>query len=182
MGINFTRHRHQATPPILSIILTIVDGGNTLAQCLKALASQTNLRELEILVPFDHITAEARQFVLQYPDFKFIDLGCVMKGRVPQNDLEKHAFYNVRRAKALKLATGQLVAIIEDRGRPRPDWANAMTALHARGDYAAIGGAVENGIDRIWNWAVYFCDFGRYQAPLSDHDPEYLTDKYLLSA
>ncbi len=29
-----------------------------------------------------------------------------------------------------------------------------------RTGYAAIGGAIENGINRPLNWAVYYCDFG----------------------
>jgi len=96
----------------------------------------------------------------------------------PKNALEQHRFYDVRRSGALKIARGRLISIIEDRGVPRPDWAAAITALHHGdgADYAAVGGAVENGADRIWNWAIFFCDFGRYQAPLSDEDPEYVTD------
>src|SRR5262249_38633132 len=32
--------------------------------------------------------------------------------------------------------------------------------------HAAVGGAIENEVDRALNWAVYFCDFGKYQNPL----------------
>ena len=38
-------------------------------------------------------------------------------------------------------------------------------------------GAVENGVeDRPLNWAVYYCDFGRYQGPVSDGPSAYMSD------
>ena len=50
-----------------------------------------------------------------------------------------------------------------------------MLAAH-QGDEAAVGGAVENGVDRLLNWAVYFCDFGRYQNPVPSGPAEFLSD------
>jgi hypothetical protein len=46
---------------------------------------------------------------------------------------------------------------------------------HAQ-SYAAIGGAMENGIDRALNWAVYFGDFGRYQNPIPRGPSPYVSD------
>ena len=45
-----------------------------------------------------------------------------------------------------------------------------------RQDYVGIGGAIENGIDRVLNWAVYYCDFGRYQNPLPEGESPYASD------
>jgi hypothetical protein len=41
---------------------------------------------------------------------------------------------------------------------------------------AAIGGAIENKVNRPLNWAVYFCDFGRYQNPLKPGPSPTLSD------
>jgi hypothetical protein len=68
------------------------------------------------------------------------------------------------------------VAILEDRGAPAPDWARMMAAEHARLPHAAIGGAIENGLDRPLAWAVYFCDFGRYQRPFEPGTRAYVSD------
>src|SRR5262249_18431191 len=73
-------------------------------------------------------------------------------------------------------ATGMLLAILEDRGWPRPDWARAMVDLHHENNYSAIGGAIEQGGAGPLRWAVFFCDFGRYQSPVEPGDPEYLSD------
>ena len=39
-----------------------------------------------------------------------------------------------------------------------------------------MGGAIENGVDRPLNWAVYFCDFLRYQNPVRKGESAYASD------
>jgi len=51
-----------------------------------------------------------------------------------------------------------------------------MIALHQKVDAAAIGGAIENGRPETLNWAVFFCDFGRYQNPLEEGPARYVSD------
>lgn len=166
-----------SNPPELSVVVTIVEAGVTLERCLKSLAEQENAPTMEVLIPFDHITPEVKNFEAQFPDFTFVDLGQILDGLQPKNPLEEHKFYDARRSAALKMARGKLVSILEDRGVPAPDWAATMVRLHAEmPDHAAIGGAVDLGIHKSKNWAAFICDFGRYQAPLSDDDPEYLSD------
>jgi hypothetical protein len=57
------------------------------------------------------------------------------------------------------------VGLLEDHELPDPGWCASVAAAH-RGPHAAVGGAIENGIDRALNWAVYYCDFGKYQNPV----------------
>lgn len=162
--------------PDLSIVLTVVDSGETLVRCLDALANQTGDPSIEVLVPFDHITPEVGEIGRRFPQFTFIDMGTILDGLRPKDPLETHLFFDARRTVALKASTGRLLGIIEDRGIPEPDWCQNMIALHDQYPHAAIGGAVRNGIDRIKNWAIYFCDFSRYQPPLHQDNPEYVTD------
>ena len=170
-----TGEEHEGTPD-LSIVLTVVDGDETLAQCLDALAEQEGTPNMEVLVPYDHITSEVGDFAARYPQFTFLDLGTVLDGLIPDDPLQTHFFYDIRRAAALREAKGRLVGIIEDRGVPAPDWAAQMIGLHDAHPHAAIGGAVTNGVDHLKNWAVFFCDFSRYQPPLAVENPEYVTD------
>ena len=51
-----------------------------------------------------------------------------------------------------------------------------MVVAH-REYYAAIGGAIENGVDRPLNWAVYYSDFGRYQNPFQSGESRCLRCK-----
>ena len=160
----------------LSVVVTIVDGGDNLERCLTALANQQGNYALEILVPYDHISREAESLRAKFPSFVFLDLGEIFGGSRPRNPLEMHAFYDTRRSTALKAATGRLVGILEDRGIPAADWAKVMIELHNVSDDSVIGGAVINGENHLRTWAIFFCDFGRYQPPLADNNPEYVTD------
>jgi hypothetical protein len=67
------------------------------------------------------------------------------------------------------------VGLLEDHARPHPRWAASVVAAH-RQPYGAIGGAIENGVDRGLNWAVYYCDFGRYQNPVPAGETPYASD------
>jgi hypothetical protein len=51
-----------------------------------------------------------------------------------------------------------------------------MIDLHARLRSGAIGGAVEHGGRGALRWALFFCDFGRYQRALPSGTAEYLSD------
>lgn len=151
--------------PDISIVVAICDGGQALRNCLAALAAQEGDQTAEVIVPFDQVSCEAAALADEFPDFRFLDLGVIADGLVPTNALELHRLWDIRRAEALKGARGRFIGLLEDRGIPAPDWAASMLALHRERPAAAIGGCVENGLDTPWNWAVHFCDFGRYLPP-----------------
>lgn len=162
--------------PEMSIVVTIVDGGDTLRACLAAIRDQVDAPSFEVLIPYDHISSDAGDLAEAFPGMQFMDLGVVLGGMQPKNAMEVHRFYDRRRAVSLAAARAPLIGMVEDRGPPAPNWAAEMVALHSEGKFGAVGGAVANGIDKVWNWAIFFCDFGRYQAPLSDDDPDWVTD------
>jgi hypothetical protein len=62
-------------------------------------------------------------------------------------------------------ARGRLVAILEDHARVDPGWAASLMQAH-KGPWGAVGGPVENGKAGLLNWAVYFCEYAAYMAPL----------------
>jgi hypothetical protein len=105
-----------------------------------------------------------------------VAMGRVETLRPASRPAGQHELFDRRRAAGLAVVTGDLVAILEDRGVPRADWARTAIDLHQALPHAVIGGAVENGRNRTLNWAVYLCDFGRYQPPLPRGPREYVTD------
>jgi hypothetical protein len=161
---------------LLSVIVTIVDGGETLARCLDALVRQLDPPDLEILVPWDESVPGIDAIAPRFPDARFLALGAVATARPAATAGGQHELFDRRRAAGLAAARGALVAIVEDRGAPRPDWAQTMAALHERLPHAAIGGAIENGRDAPLNWAVYFCDFGRYHLPFAAGPRTWVSD------
>ena len=149
----------------LSIVVTIVDGGPALVRCLEALMAQERAPALEILVPYDDsLTAESIPLD-PFPQVIFVPLGVIHTAYPTTSPLGQHELFDRRRAAGLAAASGVLVAILEDRGVPRRDWAAAFTRLHTELPHGAIGGAIECGSPGVLNRAVYFCDFGRYQRP-----------------
>jgi len=161
--------------PEISVVVTVVDGAAALDRCLDSLDAQEDSPRLEVIVPYDDTMREIGLIQSRYPFFTFLDLGRLID-HAPRNEFEKHDLYDRRRAGGLKVAKAPLIAMIEERGAPRRDWARAMTDAHHRHDDAVIGGAVENNPSDIARWAIFFVDFSRYQAPFDDLHPEYVTD------
>jgi hypothetical protein len=163
--------------PSLSVVVTVVDGGETLVRCLQALASQRpGGSPLEVIVPWDDTVPDTVRLIDRFPRFSFPNLGELHTTRPKMVATGQHELFDRRRAAGLAAATGDLVAILEDRGVPAPDWAHTAVRLHAQLPHAVIGGGVLNGRDRLLNWAVYFCDFGRYQPPFDAGPRDYVTD------
>lgn len=155
--------------PEISVVVTIVDGGAALERCLTALAAQHEAPRMEVLIP---CPAGGNALSARFPQFRFLP----MEASAGASHTAQHELFDRRRAVGLAAASGALVAILEDRGVPRPDWTRAMVEAHRVRKVAAVGGAIENGYDAVWNWAVYFCDFGRYQLPFEEGPRNYVSD------
>lgn len=167
------------TNPLLSVVIAIVSDTtgsrcdvSHLAGSLTALAQQLDPPPMEILVPYHPEVAGIEELRQRFPNVVFL----------PVNDLRtftglggSREHHDELRARGLAAARGALVALIEDHGRPDPRWCAQIVAAHRHG-YAAIGGAIENGIDRPLNWAVYFCDFGKYQNPVRAGESAFASD------
>ena len=160
----------------LSVVVTIVDGHDVLDRCLSALAAQQRPPALEIIVPWDDTVAGIGALAARYPTCRFLDLGRLATTRPAASAAGQHELYDRRRAAGLAAATGDIIAVLEDRGVPDPDWAQTMARLHRDLPHAAIGGAIENGRDTYWHWAVYFCDFGRFHRPFAAGPRQWLSD------
>jgi hypothetical protein len=157
----------------LSIIVAIIAGGDgPTTSCLTALASQIN-EHIECLVPYDSRLPGARELARKFPWADFIDARSAVDSEEFGSSSREH--HDILRAIGLNQARGRIVALLEDHGTPSPEWISATVQAHGD-DCTAVGGAVENGVDRLLNWAVYFCDFGRYQNPVPEGPAEFLSD------
>lgn len=160
----------------LSVVVTVVDGGVALERCLAALSGQRNAPSLEVIVPVDDTLAAEAALASRYPAVRFLPLGTVPTVRPRDSVVGQHELFDRRRAVGLAAATGELVAIIEDRGTPEPDWAAEFDRLHAELPHAVLGGAVVPGRSGALARAVFNCDFARYTPPFTDGPREFLTD------
>ena len=164
------------TGPLLSVIVTIVDGGDVLRRLLDALMRQVDPPSLQILVPYDaSIAAETEATSRAYPTVQFLPLGIITPTRPIHTAAGQHELYDRRRAAGLHAATGDLVAILEDRGVPRSDWARSVVRMHEQ-PFAVIGGAIQGARSGVVNWAFYVCDFGRYGLPFESGPATWISD------
>jgi hypothetical protein len=165
----------HAPSPSLSVIITIVSGGEALRRCLTALQPQTEASDAEVIVPYDDWSRDAAELAGEFPAVRFhriADLGAAADPAVPAH---AHRLYDRRRAVGLGAARGDLLAMTEDHAVPAADWCRQIRAAHAQ-PYAVIGGAIENAVDRPLNWALYYCDFGRYGRPFPAGPAAYVSD------
>lgn len=133
-------------------------------RCLEALNAQLDPPRMEVLVPYDRSAIPPPNLMAQFPNVSFLDMGAVPTKRSLATEAGRHELYDFRRATGLGAATGQLLAILEDRGVPSNTWARTVVRLHDQPS-AVIGGAIECGDRSLIKWAVYVCDFGRYSPP-----------------
>lgn len=135
--------------------LSILDGN------LAALHAQISPPTLEIIVPYVAPTTGIEELEEKYRQVIFMPIDDLTTYLGP-GSREHH---DELRARGLAEARGDLVALLEDHGYPDCRWARNMWVGHQQ-DVAAVGGAIENDIDRPLNWGVYFCDFFRYHNPI----------------
>jgi hypothetical protein len=168
----------SAVKPVLSVVVAIVSDttkqradASHLAGCLEALSCQSDPPSMEVIVPCSPDVDGIDALRARFPDVVFLPVADVHTA--PEGGSREH--HDVLRARGMAAASGDVIALLEDHARPDPRWAAAIVAAHHAG-YAAIGGAIENGIDRALNWAVYYCDFGRYQNPVPSGESLYASD------
>lgn len=161
--------------PALSVVVVIVSDTTErasaahLGDCLDALSKQVDAPSIEVIVPH-LVEVEGLEAVrVRFPWVKFL----------PAPDVTAHPggreHHDVLRARGLQVARGQIVGLLEDHARPDVGWCASAIAAH-RKTHAGIGGAIENGVDRLLNWAVYYCDFGKYQNPVPAGETPFASD------
>ena len=144
------------TQPRLSAVVVAFTGGPVLEQCLAALHAQTGAGPIEIVVVFDAegpcalAVAPAR---IRYSAVRWV-------AAPPGTTVPR------MRSLGIRNTNGKIVALLEGDCAVEPGWAAAAVAAHETDD-VAIGGAVEPGpYAKSLDWAVYFCEYGRFMLPL----------------
>ena len=164
-----------AQEPELSVVVAVIEGGReAMETCLQALAEDAKKFRLECLVPFDARLDAVEELSAKFEWARFIDARRYVDAEKFGASSREH--HDILRAVGLREASAPVVALVEDHGTPSPGWCAAVLEAHREAEAAAVGGAVENGVDRLLNWAVYYCDFGRYQNPVPKGEVEFLSD------
>lgn len=157
----------------LSVVVGLITGNKeAVAACLDSLGPGLSKYRSECIVPYDARLDGDGKLQERFPWAEFVDARDRIDVAHFKHSREHH---DILRAIGLARAKGRVVALLEDHGTPAPGWCDAVMKAHA-GPAAAVGGAIENGVDRLLNRAVYYCDFGRYQNPVPSGPAEFLSD------
>lgn len=141
--------------PKLSIIVVCLNSMQVLKKTLDALAPQVIPDEVEALVVGrwgdrpDSAALRAR-----YRDLTWI--AAPSESTVPQ-----------LRTLGMRRCSGDIVALLEDDCVITDAWCRAVLRAH-EAPFPAIGGAIAPGAKySLLDWAIYFCEYGRFMPPLS---------------
>lgn len=169
-----------AAEPVLSAIVVIVSDtleprahAGHLAGCLRALKAQIDAPPFEVIVPYHAATDGIAEVQKDFADVRFV---AVHDAAIAERKPGSREHHDVLRSRGLAVARGALLALLEDHARPDARWCANLAAAHRQSDAAAVGGAIENGVDRPLAWAVYYCDFARYQNPVPDGASPFASD------
>jgi len=152
----------------LTVTVIVFSGPEALDRCLHALHAQVGVSQPEILVPCDDTLPVAAGLEDRYSAVRFMR----EPGRRTPAEL---------RARAVREAAGEVVALVEDHCTPAADWCARILEAHDAA-HAAIGGAVDKGFrpgaahDTALDWAVYLTDYSRYMPPMEAGPAHSLTD------
>jgi hypothetical protein len=169
----------QSEQPVLSVVVAIVcdtlrsrADASYLEKTLEALSRQAGAPPMEILVPHSAHIRGLEQIQARFPEVRFLKVTELASYHPDARGRDHH---DELRAVGIAAARGEIVALTEDHGRPDGRWCARIVQAYRDG-YAGVGGAIENGVDRLVNWAVYFCDFGAYQNPVSPGPTAMISD------
>jgi hypothetical protein len=146
----------------LSIIVVCLNSSDVRDLCLDSLAAQAHLDSVEILA-VGHWGIKEKQLGLngdrlswseRFPTVRWLSVS--VETTIPE-----------MRTYAIRQSCGKIVALLEDDCVIPEGWIQNVVNAHTRAD-SIIGGAIApEKYRRLLDWAVYFCEYGRFMPPFS---------------
>ncbi len=142
----------MSATPRLSLVIASVNGADSLRDCLATFAPQASAAALEIVVAESSGDGAAAEVCAHYPVVRHLHFD------------ERKSIPDLR-AIGLLNARGEILAMTEDHCLADARWLENLLRAH-ESPHEVIGGAVENAAtSALVDWAVYFCEYGRYMLP-----------------
>ena len=140
--------------PLISVVIASVNGLPSIRECLEALTQQDTETLYEVLV-VDCCDEATREVIRSFPEPTVRLFPVEGRPSIPR-----------LRALGMAAARGEMIAILEDHCNVVPTWIEHLARAHRAGQ-RAVGGAVANGsIERLVDWAVFFCEYARFMPPI----------------
>ena len=137
----------------ISVIIACVNGLPSIDECLTALDKERSGYDVEIIVLNCCHDGTVEHVTRKFPSVRLLHF--TRRLGIPE-----------LRAIGMDLATGAIVSIIEDHCLVQPGWFGEILKAHGKG-YQAVGGTVVNGsVERVIDWAVFFCEYSAVMPPV----------------
>jgi len=125
----------------------------------------------EVQIALDSVYAEACALGAELLVIDGSETGALPAGQAPYDAvtwvrLPGETVFQTR-ARGIRMARGRVVAVTEDHCAVAPDWCAAHLRAHA--DFpaaAAVGGSLENGAERLVDWASFLVTSSAFLTPL----------------
>lgn len=149
--------------PLLSIIIANADGQPEIAACLSALEKQVTEGHVEVIVVGPAGSERAQRSRQQFPRVRFV--------LTDQNNSIPEML-----VAGLACSQGDIIAVLEDHEIVLPGWCEAVLDAHRIHPQAvAIAGPIDNGcVDRVIDWATFFCEYCKFMSPIRASETESL--------
>lgn len=149
--------------PLLSIIVANPNGQPEIVSCLAALEKQMADDRVEVIVVESADAAMAEALRNQFARVRFVSTD--KSAGIPQMLVE-----------GLTLSRGEVIAVLEDHEIVQPGWCSAALDAHKTyPDAVAIAGPIDNGcVDRVIDWATFFCEYCKFMSPMRAGETESL--------
>ena len=132
---------NRSTDLELSIVVGLIEGGSlAIEKCLAALEPSISEHSIEVLVPYDSRLDQAVELQSRYPWAQFVDARKDVVAEEHGDSSREH--HDILRAVGLNMASGPIVALLEDHGTPSPNWCRSVLESHRLSNAGAIGGAL----------------------------------------
>ncbi|MCC6500703.1 MAG: glycosyltransferase [Anaerolineales bacterium] len=152
----------MANPLKLSVVVVCLNAADVREACLHNLAQQAHPEEVEVLAVgcwsaenmrsdanSDSIVSSAR-----FPGIRWLSVS-------PDTTVPQMRTYGILQSR------GEIIALLEDDCAISDGWLTNVMQAHAQA-HPIIGGAIVPGNYRRWlDWAIYFCEYGRFMPPFS---------------
>ena len=136
--------------PDISVVVAAFSGEAALRRCLESLAGQAD----EVVAATTSSAAAVARLGACFPTVRFL-----------QAPTGTDVFR--LRTLALDATRGDILAFTEDHCTVSPGWVEALAGA-VRDGHAMVGGPVENGLERVRDWALFFCEYAAHIPPISD--------------
>lgn len=148
--------------PLLSVVVPAYNARATLGAALAALGAQRTRHRFEVVVVDSSDDGSERLVAERFPSVRLVHRAA-------------RTLPGAARNIGVAESRGRLLAFTDADCVPPPDWLERLAALHERGAYAAVGGAVRNGRRRNpVSSAEWLVEFSEYLPSARAREPEFL--------